>query len=53
MAATLTETKDELVFRCRGNDLGSQEIVEQHLQAQQLDRRESEANLDTGVQAHS
>ena len=51
-APTLTETQDEFVLRRRGDDLGSQEVVQQHLQAQQLDGGEGRLDQDAGVQAH-
>lgn len=52
MALTLTKTQDEFVLCCCSNNLRSQKIVKQHLQAQQLDGGEGGGDLDTGVQAH-
>lgn len=51
MALSLTKTQDEFVLCCGGNNLWSQEIVKQHLQAQQLDGGEGGGELDAGVQA--
>lgn len=53
MALTLTKTQDEFVLCCCGNNLRSQKIVKQHLQAQQLDGGEGGGDLDAGVQAHT
>lgn len=52
VALTLTKTQDKFVLCCWGDNLWSQKIVKQHLQAQQLDGGEGGGHLDTGVQAH-
>lgn len=52
VALTLTKTQDKFVLCCCGDNLWSQKIVKQHLQAQQLDGGEGGGHLDTGVQAH-
>lgn len=51
-ALTLTETQDEFVLCSHDSHLRSEEIVQQHLQAQQLDGGEGGRDLDAGVQTH-
>lgn len=51
VALTRTKTEDEFVLCCCGSSVWSQEIVEQHLQAQQLDGGEGGGGVDAGVQA--
>lgn len=52
MKCTLTKTQDQVALCCHGNDFRPQEIVKQHLQAQQLDGGEGGGELDAGVEAH-
>lgn len=52
VAWTLTKTQDQFSLCCSSNSLWPQEVVEQHLQAQQLGGGEGGGDVDTGVQTH-
>lgn len=51
-ALPLTKAQDEFVLGCHGDNVRSLKIVEQHLQAKQLDGGKGNRHLDTGVQIH-